>query len=703
MMRSDPYAHRRTVWLSRSLLILAISGMGLLGLSLVAGARSADRYSGEFERRQIQSGLATRLDELAALVMPQVTRDAAVVHLHNRFDADWANRNIGTFLNEADGFELVEIVDHSDRSIFSAVDGDSTRTIPSGRGSIALPQLIENIRVRERQRGTLLRRAKSQKMIAAPIQATAVSRIDGQPYAIVATLVQPDFGTALPIGPHAPIVFAADALDETFLANIAARYLLIDAVLVTPALPRKPEQAEEIITDAAGRPVLSIRWRQHKPGTAMREQTWVYMSAVFVFFVLSITLIHLAVARANRELLMKEVALEAALANAEHASQAKSQFLANMSHELRTPLNGIIGLMDLLRQRQTDSQCREMTDTVIASGRTLELVVNDILDVSRIEAGQMAFEIAPFSLGDVMGNVVDLHAATATAKGLRLELTTADGADGTYLGDRTRIGQIVSNLISNAIKFTAEGGVSIAVRRRQGGIRISVSDTGIGFDRSTASRLFDRFEQADVSVSRKFGGTGLGLSICHSLTGMMGGRITVRGSPGKGSVFFAYLPLTRISDVALRVVEPMPDRPVPDTDEQPLKILFADDHEVNRRVVSMILASVNVDLTVVENGALAVEAAAADRFDIILMDVQMPVLDGLSATRRIREFELAGHHPRTPIISLTANAMPEDVRLSLDAGSDLHLAKPIRPDVLLEAINRLVAPEAAPEAAVEAA
>ncbi|WP_339871914.1 ATP-binding protein [uncultured Brevundimonas sp.] len=677
--------------------------MALLGLSLVAGARSADTYSGEFERRQIQIGFATRLDELAALVMPQVTWDEAVVRLDNRFDSDWASLNIGTYLSEADGFELAEIVDRSDRSIYRAVNGETIDMSTSGSPSIALPHLIEDIRAKERQRGLFRVRNLSRKMIARPIQAATVSMIGGQPYAIVATLVQPDFGAARPAGPRAPIVFAADALDETFLANIAARYLLIDAVLVAPSFPRSPEQAEAIITDYGGQPVLSVRWRQHKPGTAMREQTWVYLSAVFAFFVLSIVLIHLAVARANRELMMKEVDLEAALAKAEQASRAKSQFLANMSHELRTPLNGIIGLMDLLRERQTDTHSREMTDTVIASGRTLELVVNDILDVSRIEAGQLAFETAPFKLGEVLGNAVDLHAATATAKGLSLTLRMAEATDATYLGDRTRIGQIVSNLISNAVKFTAAGEVSIAVRRRRSAICISVSDSGIGFDRATASRLFDRFEQADVSVSRKFGGTGLGLSICRSLTEMMGGRMAVRGSPGRGSIFFAYLPLPRIADVPFHVIETVPDSPAPDSGPLALKVLFADDHEVNRRVVSMILASANIDLTVVENGALAVEAAAANRFDIILMDVQMPVLDGLSATRRIRALELADGRGRTPIISLTANAMPEDVTLSLEAGSDLHLAKPIRPDVLLEAIARLVAPEADVGTRVEAA
>ena len=702
-MRIAPHNHRRSIWLSRWLLVLAVSGMVMLGLSLVAGARSADSYSGEFERRQIQAGLASRRDELSALIMPQVHWDEAVARLDNRFDRRWASLNIGVYLSHAAGFERAEIVDRSDRSIFSAVDGETVSTNAAGRPSIALPHLIESIRAQESQRGTLSGLDQSGKTIAAPIQATTVSMIGGHPYAIVATLVQPDFGTARPVGRRAPIVFAADALDDAFLSTIAGRYHLIDAVLAAPSSAQKPHQAEEIIADYTGHPVLAVRWRQHKPGTAMLERTWLYMTAVFTFFVLSIILIHLAVGRVNRQLIMKEEALEAALATAEQASRTKSQFLANMSHELRTPLNGIIGLVDLLRQRQTDARGRELADTIISSGRTLELVVNDILDVSRIEAGQMAFEIAPFNLGEVTKDVVDLHAAAAAARNIGLELRVAEGTDGAYFGDRTRIGQVISNFISNAVKFTATGRVSVAVRNRRGGICFSVSDSGIGFDRDTAKRLFDRFEQADVSMSRKYGGTGLGLSICVSLTEMMGGRIAVRSIPGKGSIFFAYLPLSRVSDLAVETVQTGPDRPQVETGDRPLKILLAEDHEINRRVVSMILSSLDVDLSVVENGALAVEAIAAGRFDLILMDVQMPVLDGLSATRQIRAMELAEARPHTPIISLTANAMPDDVVRSLEAGSDLHLAKPVRPDALIGAILRLTNPEPGTAAKAEAA
>ena len=394
-----------------------------------------------------------------------------------------------------------------------------------------------------------------------------------------------------------------------------------------------------------------------------------------------------------------EAALDRTLAQAEAANAAKSQFLANMSHELRTPLNGIIALTELLARRQSDPTSSDMARTIVASGRTLEHVVNDILDIARIEANQLRFELAPFGLGGALGEIVDLHRAAAGAKGVRLELLIPPSAEGVYEGDRTRIGQVVSNLVSNAVKFTEQGSIRVTVRAVSDGLRIFVADTGIGFDRSTSRRLFQRFEQADASTNRKYGGTGLGLSICRSLVEMMGGRIGVRSRIGTGSIFAVYLPLRRVGEtvpVNADEVQSARSAGAAEASDAPLRILFADDHQVNRKVVALILEPLGVDLTGVEDGALALEAFRNGTFDLVLMDVQMPVMDGLTATRAIREFERSTGRARTPVISLTANAMSDDVRRSLEAGSDLHLAKPIRPDKLIDTINRVLAPETAP-------
>jgi CheY-like chemotaxis protein len=403
--------------------------------------------------------------------------------------------------------------------------------------------------------------------------------------------------------------------------------------------------------------------------------------------------------RLINQLAENEQALDLSLAQAEASNAAKSQFLANMSHELRTPLNGIIALTELLERRQSDPTSSSMAKTIVASGRTLELVVNDILDVAKIEAGQLKFEVAPFNLVEVLSDTVDLHRATAEAKGIRVELLIPPGASGVYEGDRTRIGQLVSNLVSNAVKFTQSGSVRVTVRRRSRGLSLFVADTGIGFDRAAADRLFQRFEQADVSTNRKYGGTGLGLSICRSLAELMGGRIGGRSRSGAGSVFVVQLPLQRLCEAAPgqpSAEDVSPSTAEADSSVPALRVLFADDHPVNRHVVALILEPLGVVLTEVENGALALEAYTEGTFDLVLMDVQMPVMDGLTATRAIREMERSTGRARTPIVSLTANAMPEDVRRSLEAGSDAHLAKPIRPDKLIEAVNQALAGEPAP-------
>ena len=365
--------------------------------------------------------------------------------------------------------------------------------------------------------------------------------------------------------------------------------------------------------------------------------------------------------------------------------------VANMSHELRTPLNGIIAMADMLHGAQADDRSRQMAATIVESGRMLEHVINDILDVAKIEAGQMNLELRPFDLNSVLTGVFRLHSAAAAARGIRLESVIDPAVLGTYMGDGTRIGQVVSNLLSNAVKFTERGVVQLSVRRSRNGLRVRVRDTGPGFDRVTAKRLFDRFEQADVSVSRRHGGTGLGLAICRSFAEMMGGRISVRSVSGVGSLFVVTLPLERAAERQDAHDQSAPIVSMVQGEAPNMRVLLADDHEVNRRVVAMILEPLGVDLILVENGQAAVDAATASPFDLILMDVQMPVMDGLTATRHIREHERVRGLARTPIISLTANAMPDDVERSLAAGSDLHVPKPIRPADLVKAISGLTA------------
>ena len=400
-----------------------------------------------------------------------------------------------------------------------------------------------------------------------------------------------------------------------------------------------------------------------------------------------------------------EAAIRQARAAAEAASRAKSVFLANMSHEIRTPLNGVIGLAGALGRTELSGEQFEMVSLIRQSGQTLERFLTDILDVSKIEAGKLSLEVDTFDLHEAIEAAVHLMQAAANEKSLNFSLTFGTNARGLFKGDAVRIRQIVSNLASNAVKFTKEGGVAVQVEviepENDGDaatLIIKVSDTGIGFDSEARARLFHRFEQADGSITRQFGGTGLGLSICKALTEMMEGTISVMSVPNQGSTFMVKLPLSRsialdasdtLSEAASTTVTPEA------TDEiEPsrlLRILLAEDHPTNQRVVAMILQPYGVDLTVVENGVKALEAFEAGNFDVVLMDMQMPEMDGLKATQAIRILELTAQLPRTPIAMLSANAMNEHVEQALDAGCDVHIAKPVTPEALVKGIQAALA------------
>ena len=387
-----------------------------------------------------------------------------------------------------------------------------------------------------------------------------------------------------------------------------------------------------------------------------------------------------------------------ALAEARDAAQtanaAKSQFLANMSHEIRTPLNGVIGLAQALANTNLTAQQAEMLELIQSSGRTLQALLSDILDLARVESGRLELSEEAFDLGRAVREAAQLYEASARDKGLQFFVEIAPEVDCWITGDLVRLKQILTNLVSNAVKFTSEGFVSLtaAVGPTRDGVptlRFSVEDTGIGFDSQTRERLFSRFEQADGAITRKFGGSGLGLAISRQLAEMMGGELDCESEPGGGSAFILTVPLKTARAPAALVEASDGVESAHDT----VRVLMADDHPVNRRVVEMILAQANVALTSVEDGAEAVQAMRDGEYDLVLMDMQMPVMDGLTATREIRLHEAAMGLARTPIVMLTANALPEHVKAAEAAGADRHLPKPFNAAELLDLVVAL--PQAA--------
>ena len=397
-------------------------------------------------------------------------------------------------------------------------------------------------------------------------------------------------------------------------------------------------------------------------------------------------------------------ALEGALHRAEAASVAKSEFLANMSHEIRTPLNGVLGLADALARMELTTQQREIVEMIVSSGHALTGILSDVLDLAKAEAGQLELAAEPFGLRETIGSAAFLFETVARDKGVGFRVRFDPKGPDRLMGDPLRIRQVVSNLISNAVKFTTEGEIAVSVACRVGAdgsarLSVKVKDTGPGFSEELRSRLFSRFEQGDGSITRRYGGTGLGLSIASSLAQKMGGQIDCRARPGEGATF-VFRARLEVDSAPQAVQAVRPESRAADLRVRP-RVLLAEDHEVNQKVVQLMLGDA-AELVIVGDGQRAAdEALGARPFDVILMDTQMPVMDGLTAIRRIREEELRLGRTRTPIISLTANAMAHQVSASFEAGADHHLPKPITADALFAAIERMM--EHSGEASAQAA
>ena len=406
----------------------------------------------------------------------------------------------------------------------------------------------------------------------------------------------------------------------------------------------------------------------------------------------------------SAEIHQREQELASALDAAEAANRAKSSFLTNMSHEVRTPLNGVIGIAGVLCDTGLDDDQRKMVGVIQGSAAVLQRVLDDVLDLARVEAGRLDIAREPFDLGSTIRALAEGARFECLGKALRFDLAADDSAMGWALGDGTRLQQILGNLLSNALKFTAGGQVVLEVSRTGADrVRFVVRDTGVGFDPAIAEQLFQPFQQGDGSLTRKYGGSGLGLSIARDLARAMGGDITADASPGRGATFTVDLPLAAADapagDLGPTEASGEPAAQAIDDEGLGLRILVADDHPTNRQVVKLILDSVGVDVVCAEDGAGAVAAYDAGGLDLILMDMQMPVMDGLTAIRAIREREAASGSARLPIVMLSANAMPEHVAASRAAGADAHVAKPVTPPQLIGAIEAALSGEPPPTAA----
>jgi CheY-like chemotaxis protein len=441
------------------------------------------------------------------------------------------------------------------------------------------------------------------------------------------------------------------------------------------------------------------------------------MAFVFVGTLMYIGHLVVAVRRYSRASAVLRTALRGAKTErlrAEQANAAKSDFLATMSHEIRTPLNGVLGMAQAMAAEELPPRQQERLDVIRQSGEVLLVLLNDLLDISKIEAAKLELEEGVVDIAKIGAQADAAFSPLVAAKGVAFRLWVSDSARGPRKGDPVRVRQIIYNLLANAVKFTETGKVSVLISATDEELVIEVVDTGAGITPEQLVTLFERFTQADASTTRRYGGSGLGLSISRGLARMMGGDITARSTLGEGSTFTARLPLPLIEGQAAweQEMEPLavapaalpkvaPSKaapPAPEAPEEGVRILAAEDNATNRLVLKTLLEQVGLHAHIVENGQEAVEAWRGGRWDVILMDIQMPVMDGVAAAKEIRLAESMGGLARTPIIALTANAMSHHKSEYADAGMDAMVPKPIQLPYLIATLQEVLDGVEAPAA-----
>ena len=464
-----------------------------------------------------------------------------------------------------------------------------------------------------------------------------------------------------------------------------------------------PQTYQQVVTepweivDARDRPAVIAGWKQFlKDGTPFQpeyrmrrddgREIWVTSAASIILGDDGRPIRFVGALQDVTKRKAQERALIQAKEDAEAANRAKSGFLATVSHEIRTPLNGLLGMAQAMGNGPLEPAQAERLGIIRQSGEGLLAILNEVLDLSKIEAGKLTLEDGEFDVAELAQAACGTFQAVAEHKGLDFELKVLPAARGSYRGDPMRVRQILYNLIANALKFTDRGAVTILVGRRGEALRLQVRDTGIGMTAEQQMNLFQAFEQAELSTTRRYGGTGLGLAICRELAELMGGRIRLTSAPGRGSSFTVILPLPKVEPRAHAPQEPTPAANSAGLD-RPLRVLAAEDNSVNQLVLKTLLNQVGVDPVMVGDGRAAIEAWEREPWDLILMDVQMPLVDGPTATMEIRTREVVSGRARTPIVALTANAMDDQVARYRAAGMDGFVAKPIAASRLFAALQ----------------
>ncbi|WP_111980249.1 ATP-binding protein [Algibacillus agarilyticus] len=393
----------------------------------------------------------------------------------------------------------------------------------------------------------------------------------------------------------------------------------------------------------------------------------------------------LKIKKSRDQIKLQNQALEEAKAKAEEGARVKSDFLANMSHEIRTPMNGILGTLQILEHRPFDEDSHNLLAKALYSAKSLLTIVNDILDFSKIEANKLALELEPFSLLDIIESIKSDLNVVAVESSISFNVEICDDFEDGWLGDSVRVKQIILNLASNAVKFTEHGGVEIKLKstvvNNQKVIQFDVVDTGIGMSQAALDNIFERFSQADTSTTRKYGGTGLGMPITVNLVHLMQGTINIDSVEGQGTAVHVMLPLQPAKLASTSSLKNKADIP----DFSHIKLLIAEDNEINQIIIQTMLENTKATIDIVDNGELAVKAFSRNDYDLVLMDIQMPVMDGIQAF-----LQISAINPRVPVIALTANVMAEDIKRYKKLGFKHYMGKPLDIELLYNTLSSIL-------------